>query len=66
MNYTQKITLKSTITVNLNVPAPQTKEQLNQWISSEAARIHLIDHLKPSSFDKIRIIEAENNADIIN
>ena len=66
MNYSQKITFKSTIKVSLNVPALQTKEQLNQWISSEAARIHLIDHLKPSSFDKIRIIEAANNVDIIN
>ena len=66
MNYSQKITLKSTIKVSLNVPTLQTKEQLNQWISSEAARIHLIDHLKPSSFEKIRIIEAANNVDIIN
>ena len=66
MNYSQKITFKSTITVNLYVPETQTKEQLNQWISSEAARIHLIDHLKPSSFDKIRKNEAANNIDKIN
>ena len=55
----------ATITVNLNVPEPQTKEQLNQWIKSDAARIHFIDHLKPDSFKTIKVIESDSHANYI-
>ena len=65
MNYSQTITLIANITVKLNVPELQTKEQLNQWIKSEAARIHFIDHLKPSSFNKLEVIKAASKANYI-
>ena len=65
MNYSQKITLQATITVKLNVPELQSKEQLNQWIKSDAARIHFIDHLKPSSFDDLEIVKAASEANFV-
>ena len=65
MNYSQKITLKATITINLNVPELKSGKQLNQWIKSDAARIHLIDHLKPTSFDSIQIIKVSKDANKI-
>ena len=65
MNYSQKITLQATITVKLNVPELQSKEQLNQWIKSDAARIHFIDHLKPSSFDVLEIVKAASEANFV-
>ena len=65
MNYSQTITLNANITVKLNVPELQTKEQLNQWIKSEAARIHFIDHLKPSSFDDLEVVKAALEADLV-
>ena len=55
----------TTITVNLNVPEFQTKEQLNQWIKSDTARIHFIDHLKPDSFKNIKVIESDSHANYI-
>ena len=66
MDYSQKITLLATITVNLNVPELQSKEQLNQWIKSDAARIHFIDHLKPGSFDDLEVVKAASEADCVN
>ena len=65
MDYSQKITLFATITVNLNVPELQSREQLNQWIKSDAARIHFIDHLKPASFDDLEVIKAASEADFV-
>ena len=66
MDYSQKITLLATITVNLNVPELQTKEQLNQWIKLNTARIHFIDHLKPTSFDDLEVVKAATEADFVN
>ncbi len=65
MDYSQKITLLATISVNLNVPELQSKEQLNQWIKSEAARIHFIDHLKPTSFNDLEVVKAASEADLV-
>ena len=65
MDYSQKITLFATITVNLNVPELQSREQLNQWIKSDAARIHFIDHLKPASFDDLEVVKAALEADFV-
>ena len=65
MDYTQKITLLATITVNLNVPELQSREQLNEWIKSDAARIHFIDHLKPTSFDDLEVVKAASEADFV-
>ena len=65
MDYSQKITLLATITVNLSVPELQSKEQLNQWIKSDAARIHFIDHLKPASFDDLEVVKAASEADFV-
>ena len=65
MNYSQKITLLATITVHLNVPEHQTKEQLNEWIKSDAARIHFIDHLKPASFVDLKVVKAASEADLV-
>ena len=65
MDYSQKITLFATITVNLNVPELQSREQLNQWIKSDAARIHFIDHLKPASFDDLEVVKAASEADFV-
>ena len=65
MNYSQTITLNANITVKLNVPELQTKEQLNQWIKSEAARIHFIDHLKPTSFIDLEVVKAASEADLV-
>ena len=65
MDYSQKITVLATITVNLNVPDLQSREQLNQWIKSDAARIHFIDHLKPSSFDDLEVVFAASEADFL-
>ena len=62
MDYSQKITLLAHITVHLNVPELQNKDQLNQWIKSDAARIHFIDHLKPASFNNLEVIEAASEA----
>jgi hypothetical protein len=62
MDYSQKITLLAHITVNLNVPELQSKDQLNKWIKSDAARIHFIDHLKPASFNNLEVIEAASEA----
>ena len=62
MDYSQKITLLAHITVNLNVPELQSKDQLNQWIKSDAARIHFIDHLKPAAFNNLEVIEAASEA----
>jgi hypothetical protein len=47
------------------VPEHQNKDQLNQWIKSDAARIHFIDHLKPASFDNLEVIEAAPEAKLI-
>ncbi len=66
MDYSQKITVLATITVNLSVPELQSKEQLNQWIKSDAARIHFIDHLKPASFDDLEIVQAASEANFVN
>jgi hypothetical protein len=65
MDYSQKITLFATITVNLNVPELQSREQLNQWIKSDAARIHFIDHLKPASFNDLEVVKAASEADFV-
>ena len=65
MDYSQKITLLATISVNLNVPELQSKEQLNQWIKSDAARIHFIDHLKPASFVDLEVVKAASEADLV-
>ena len=65
MDYSQQITLQATITVNLSVPELQSKKQLNQWIISDAARIHLIDHLKPTSFNNLKVIKAAKEVTII-
>ena len=65
MDYSQQITLQATITVNLSVPELQSKKKLNQWVISDAARIHLIDHLKPTSFNNLKVIEAANEVTII-
>ena len=65
MDYSQQITLQATITVNLSVPELQSKKQLNQWLMSDAARIHLIDHLKPSSFNEVKVIKAAEEVNII-
>ena len=65
MNFTQQITLQATITVNLSVPELQSKKQLNQWLMSDAARIHLIDHLKPSSFNEVKAIKAAKEVNTI-
>ncbi len=62
MDCSQKITLLATITVNLSVPELQSKEELNQWIKSDAARIHFIDHLKPASFDDLEVVKAASEA----
>jgi hypothetical protein len=51
--------------VNLNVPELQSREQLNQWIKSDAARIHFIDHLKPASFDDLEVVKAASEADFV-
>ncbi len=66
MDYSQKITVLATITVNLSVPELQSKEQLNQWIKSDAARIHFIDHLKPASFDDLEVVQAASEANFVN
>ncbi len=66
MDYSQKITVLATITVNLSVPELQSKEQLNQWIKSDAARIHFIDHLKPASFDDLKVVQAASEANFVN
>ncbi len=66
MDYSQKITLLATITVNLNVPEIKSREQLNQWIKSDAARIHFIDHLKPASFDDLEVVKAASEAKFVN
>ena len=65
MDYSQQITLQATITVNLSVPELQSKKQLNQWITSDAARIHLIDHLKPTSFENLKVTKAAKEVTII-
>lgn len=65
MDYSQKITLLATITVNLNVPELQSREQLNEWIKSDSARIHFIDHLKPTSFDDLEVVKAASEADFV-
>ena len=65
MEYSQKITLLATITVNLNVPELQSREQLNQWIKTDAGRIHFIDHLKHSSFDDLEVVKAALEADLV-
>ena len=65
MDYSQKITLLAHITVHLNVPELQNKDQLNQWIKSDAARIHFIDHLKPASFDDLEVVKAASEADFV-
>ena len=65
MEYSQKITLLATITVNLNVPELQSREQLNQWIKTDAGRIHFIDHLKPASFDDLEVVKAALEADLV-
>ena len=65
MDYSQQITLQATITVNLSVPELQSKKQLKQWIISDAARIHLIDHLKPTSFNNLKVIKAAKEVTII-
>ena len=65
MEYSQKITLLATITVNLNVPELQSREQLNQWIKTDAGRIHFIDHLKPASFDDLEVVNAASEADFV-
>lgn len=65
MDFSQKITLLATITVNLNVPELQSREQLNEWIKSDAARIHFIDHLKPTSFDDLEVVKAASEADVV-
>ena len=65
MEYSQTITLLATITVNLNVPELQSREQLNLWIKSDAARIHFIDHLKPTSFDDLEVVKAASEADFV-
>ena len=65
MDYSQKITLLATITVNLNVPEHQSKEQLNKWIKSDAARIHFIDHLKPASCIDLEVVKAASEADLV-
>ena len=65
MDYSQKITLFATITVNLNVPELQSREQLNQWIKSDAARNHFIDHLKPASFNDLEVVKAASEADFV-
>lgn len=65
MDYSQQITLQATITVNLSVPELQSKKQLNQWIISDAARIHLIDHLKPTSFENLKVTKAAKEVTII-
>lgn len=65
MDYSQKITLLATITVNLTVPELQSREQLNEWIKSDAARIHFIDHLKPASFDDLEVVKAASEADFV-
>ncbi len=62
MDCSQKITLLATITVNLSVPELKSKEELNQWIKSDAARIHFIDHLKPASFDDLEVVKAASEA----
>ena len=64
MDYSQQITLQATITVNLSVTELQSKKQLNQWIISDAARIHLIDHLKPTSFNNLKVIKAAQEVTI--
>ena len=65
MEYSQTITLLATITVNLNVPELQSQEQLNQWIKTDAGRIHFIDHLKPSSFEDLEVVKAASEADLV-
>ena len=61
----QKITVLAKITVDLSVPELQTKKQLIEWIESKVARMHLIDHLKPESFVKLKVVEVANNARMI-
>jgi len=61
-DYSQTVSFHASITVNLYVPGLQTKDQLQQWIQSDVARMHLIDHLKPQSFDEIEIIDAADEA----
>ena len=62
MDYSQKVTLLATITVNLNVPELQSRDQLNEGIKSDVARIHLIDHLKPTSFRDLEVVKAASEA----
>lgn len=55
--FLQKITIRAKITVDLNVPELKNKKELNNWIKSDVARTYLIDHLKPSSFINLEIVD---------